>query len=181
MDITRITQTNEGISEIVNRLEDLVGGNKYLINHNTPIIDVILLKAMLAWDRAEEDGYEEQCTQFAKSVLQDLYKVANYKVSVDIGNDETMFWDCVSQTFNDFKTSVNKAKKPKKCDCFSDGTSTKSCNCLKVEFMEKQSKISNEAISLLLARHVFNRRHLNLLGLPLPNQQAVYSLSQSLT
>ena len=59
MDITRITQTNEGISEIVNRLEDLVGGNKYLINHNTPIIDVILLKAMLAWDRAEEDGLRQ--------------------------------------------------------------------------------------------------------------------------
>lgn len=176
MDITRITSINEGISEIVKKLEDLVGGRQYLTNHNAPILDVILLKAMLAWDRTEEYGQEEQSKQFVESVLQDLYKVANYKVSVHIRQDETMFWDCVSQTFADFKSAVNKAKKPKKCDCFNDGGG-KPCDCLKIEFLEKQSTLSNEAISLLLARHVFNRRHLNLLGLPLPNRQAVYSLA----
>lgn len=179
MDITRITSKNEGINEIVSKLEDFVGGRHYLSNHDTPLIDIILLKAMLAWDRTEDEGQEVQCTQFAESVLYDLYKVANYKVSVDIGRDETMFWDCVSQTFRDFQIAVNKAKKPKKCDCFHESIG-KSCTCLKIEFIEKKSKITNEAISLLLARHVFNRRHLNLLGLPLPNQQNVYSLSNSL-
>ena len=169
MDISRITSQHEGALEIVNSLERLVGGTKYLLLHSTPIINIILLKAMLAWERESEKGLELQFT--------------NFKVSLKKDDEESIHWDCISQTFEEFKvSSLNEKRKNKKCDCFGDDpTKPTKCHCLKVEHIDKRSTLSNEAISLLLARHVFNRRVLNLLGLPLPTRQSVYSLSHSLT
>ncbi|MBB1388352.1 hypothetical protein ACRN9Z_16735 [Shewanella frigidimarina] len=183
MDISRITSQHEGALEIVNSLERLVGGTKYLLLHSTPIINIILLKAMLAWERESEKGLELQFTKFAESILYDLYKVTYFKVSLKKDDEESIHWDCISQTFEEFKvSSLNEKRKNKKCDCFGDDpTKPTKCHCLKVEHIDKRSTLSNEAISLLLARHVFNRRVLNLLGLPLPTRQSVYSLSHSLT
>ncbi|MBB1438449.1 hypothetical protein [Shewanella sp. SG41-4] len=182
MDISRITSQHEGTKEIVLLLDKLVGGSKYLHLHDTPIIDIILLKAMLAWDREQDAGLEQQFTMFSKSILYDLYQVTHFKVSFRVNESESIHWDCISQTFEEFKQdSKNNRKKLKKCDCFKDNpTPQNSCNCLKIEYIDKRSLLSNDAISLLLARHVFNRRVLNLLGLPLPARQTVYSLSSSL-
>lgn len=182
MDMSRITSQHAGVKEVVILLEQLVGGTKYLHFHNTPIMDVILLKAMLAWDRGTEEGLESQFTQFADSILYDLYKVTHFKVSLQINDNEIVHWDCISKTFEEFKKSALLAKKKNRtCDCFSDHPKSKpQCDCLKIEHLDKHSLLSNDAISLLLARHVFNRRVLNLLGLPLPARQDVYSLTHSL-
>jgi hypothetical protein len=179
MDISRITSQHEGVKEIVASLECLVGGTKYLHCHSTPIIDVILLKALLAWDRECDEGLECQFTKFAESILYDLYKITYFKVSLKINDDESVHWDCISQTFEEFKKSALQLKnKAKNCDCFDISlNSGNQCDCLKIELLDKNSILTTASISLLLARHVFNRRVLNFLGLPLPTRQDVYSLS----
>ncbi|MEH6454696.1 MAG: hypothetical protein V7749_00110 [Cocleimonas sp.] len=179
MDISRITSQHEGVKEIVNSLECLVGGTKYLHCHSTPIIDIILLKAILAWDRECDEGLEYQFTKFAESILYDLYKITYFKVSLKIKDDESVHWDCISQTFEEFKKSSLQSKnKTKKCECFDiSPNGGNQCDCLKIELMDKHSALSSDAISLLLARHVFNRRVLNFLGLPLPTRNGIYSLS----
>ncbi|MCL1106337.1 hypothetical protein [Shewanella algicola] len=182
MDVSRITSQHEGAKEIVSSLSRLAGGTEYLRIHDTPIIDIILLKAILAWDRSAGEGIEGQFTQFAESIMYDLYQITHFKVSLKISNDESVHWDCISQTFEEFKlTSLAMKKKGKKCDCFGAGLGNgRKCHCLKIEHLDKHSQLSNESISMLLARHVFNRRVLNLLGLPLPARKGIYSLNNAL-
>jgi hypothetical protein len=182
MNIFRITSRHEGAKEIVLLLDALVGGEQFLHIHSTPLLNLILLKAMLAWDREIDNGIEQQFTKFAESIMYDLYKVTHFKVSFKVSNDESIHWDCISQKFSEFKKlCIARKSKSKKCDCFRGSLSeVQGCDCLSIKHIDKQSTLSNESISFLLARHVLNRRALNLLGLPLPARETIYSLHNSL-
>lgn len=182
MDISKIVKLHEGVKEVETRLGVLVGGRNYLLNHNTPLIDTILLKAVLAWEINGDEDIDTKFTHFLASVLSDLYKISNYKVSIKICKNEVMYWDCVAQTFDEFKVSAKKRfKKSRQCDCFWDSKDKKPCKCLSIQMVDKQATLPDMAISMLLARHIFNRRQLNLLGMPLPNKETVYSLSDSIS
>ncbi|AYV11430.1 hypothetical protein I6M49_22160 [Shewanella algae] len=179
MNIKQLTAKHGGVQQVYDRLHSYVGGNTLLVWKDLALIDSIMVKASLAWESEFDNGIESQFTAFAQAILGELYKISHFKVSYKVTAHERIYWDCVNQTFDDFRKQIElESKWAKKCkvsDCFSP---TATCDCLRVEYIEKQSEIPEMCICMLLARHVFDRRQLNMLGLPLPNMDSVYRLGQ---
>ncbi|GIU41070.1 hypothetical protein TUM3794_20650 [Shewanella colwelliana] len=179
MNIKQLVARHSGVQQIYDRLDAYIGGSDLLISNGVALIDSIIVKATLAWEIEQENGVESQFAAFSNAILKDLYKITHYKVSYRVSECERIYWDCVNQTFMDYREQIKlESKSMRKCkqgDCFS---STATCDCLQVEYTDKQSEISEICISMLLARHVFDRRQLNMLGLPLPNMDTVYRLGQ---
>lgn len=178
VETNNIDMVHEGASTVTKNLYALVSGRYILKHNNVSFFDKTILKADLAWGDDLNEHIEDKFRRFCLSILNDLNEITNYCVTYKIKPSEIVYWDCVSQTLPQFIDEQQEIyKKKKKCNCF-DASPT--CKCFLVKYIERQSFIEADKVSYLLCHHVFNRKWLNIVGLPLPGRERVYSLKNTI-
>ncbi|WP_076415065.1 hypothetical protein [Shewanella sp. UCD-KL12] len=178
VETNNINMVHEGASTVIRNLHSLVAGTNILKHNNISFFDKAIIKADLAWGDDDDEHIEDKFRRFCLSILDDLNELTNYCVTYKVKPSEIVHWDCVSQTLPQFIESQQEVyRKKKKCNCFD---SKPTCNCFQVHYVERQSFIENEKVSYLLCHHIFNRKRLNIIGLPLPGRERVYSLKNSI-
>ncbi|QIR16436.1 hypothetical protein [Shewanella aestuarii] len=175
-----IPMGHEGVSSIIQNLNNLVGGIDYIVNNNVSFLDSTILKADLAWGDDEEEHTEDKFRRFCNSILSDLSELTNYCVTYKMKSNEVTHWDCITQTLPDFidEQMSGYTYKKSKCKCFEVKAR---CKCFQIRYVERQSFIDKHYVGMMLCHHIFNRRWLNILGLPMPGRERVYTLKTQQT
>ncbi len=173
-EVNNINLLHEGADAIIQNLYDFVGGTEYIKINDVSFFKKTLLRADIAWGDDCNEHQEDKFRRFCNSILDDLSEMFNYCVVYKIKNNGIEHWDCIKQSLPEFiNTQKMKHEKKKKCDCFS---STARCQCFQVSYVEAQTYLEKEKTSYLLCHHIFERKWLNVLGLPMPGRERVYSL-----
>jgi hypothetical protein len=177
---TNIPMMHDGVASIIQKLNELVGGPDYIAKNNISFLDSSVLKADLAWGDDENEHGEDKFRRFCLSILSDLSDLTNYCVTYKLKSNEVIHWDCVAQTLPEFMAEQMQTATYRKtsCKCFEVNSR---CSCFQIKYVERQSFIEERCVGFLLCHHIFNRRWLNILGLPLPGRERVYSLKHQNT